>query len=94
MSTPLQLSGMLKYNAQVRTHLSRDGLHESPALRLELEHLKGTTAHSITLLTPCTSYAEAEANAKHLLKGRVIRFTAPAEEAHMHFPEIREITIL
>jgi hypothetical protein len=94
MSTPLQLSGTLKYNAQVRTHLSSDGLHETPALRLELEHLKGTTAHSITLLMPCTSYAAAEAKAKDMLKGRVIRFTAPAEEVQMHFPEVREITIL
>jgi hypothetical protein len=92
--TPLLLSGTLKVNAQVRTHLSRDGMHESPALRLELDNLKGTTAHSLTLVTPCATYAIAEAKAKDMLKGRVIRFTAQAEEAHVFFPEIREITIL
>lgn len=90
---PLKLSGVLKRNAQVRTHLSADGLHESPGLFIELEHLKGTTAGIITLMVPCTSYSDAETRAKDLLKGRVIHFEAPAEQARIYFPTISSVVI-
>ena len=93
MTTALHLSGTLTRNAQVRTHLSGDGLHESPGLFIELEHLKGTTAGVITLMLPCTSYSEAEAKAKDLLKGRVIHFEAPAEQARIFFPTINSVVI-
>jgi hypothetical protein len=91
--TWLKLSGTLKRNAQVRTHLSSDGLHESPGLFMELEHLKGTVAGVITLMLPCTSYTDAETKAKDLLKGRVIHFEAPAEQARVFFPSINNIVI-
>lgn len=90
---PLKLSGVLKRNAQVRTHLSADGLHESPGLFIELEQLKGTTAGIITLMLPCTSYSDAETRAKDLLKGRVIHFEAPAEQARIFFPAIKSVVI-
>ena len=90
---PLQLSGTLKRNAQVRTHLSGDGLHETPGLFIELEHLKGTTAGAITFIMPCTSYTDAETRAKDLLKGRVIHFEAPAEQARIFFPTVKSVVI-
>lgn len=93
MATPLKLSGTLKTNAQVRTHMCPTSLRENPALRIELEHVKGTVAYSITLTIPCTSYSDAEARAKTLLKGRVIDFDAQAEDAHVLFPTVREINI-
>lgn len=90
----MHLSGTLKTNAQVRTHLNPNDFHEQTGLRIELENLKGTTAHSITLVMPCTTYAEAEAKAKDMLKGRVIQFDARAEEAHVFFPAIHSIRVL
>jgi hypothetical protein len=93
MTTPLHLTGTLKTNAQVRTHLDPRSLRETPALRIELEHVKGTAAYSITLTIPCTSYSDAEARSKTLLKGRVIDFEATAEDAHVLFPTVREINI-
>ncbi len=93
MATSLHLSGTLKTNAQVRTHLCQRTLRESPALRIELEHLKGTVAYSVTITVPCTSYSDAETRAKDLLKGRVIDFDAKAEDAYVLFSTVREINI-
>lgn len=92
----LELSGILTADAQVRSRLSSDGLHTVPVLRMELEQHDVHAIRHLIVECPYTEmqHAEAQAQAKLLLRGRCITFASALTDVRLVFPNVSDINIL